>query len=222
MKKTVLILFALLLASLSFAQADSLKLDKKANDRYVAWLIPSASQNIYGLAIGIVGSEAVCNRPYTKHSHGINLQIIGQGLFQTFFINRIKFKDLYPTESPDSLSVLDTEPKRAIHNGLLVSPFGTFTDQVNGISLSSWMSMGKKINGISLNLLWNYYKNVNGITIGFVNHTASTKGLQVGLVNKTIKLKGFQIGLWNKNEKRALPLINWCFKDLESSAENVH
>src|SRR5690554_7685694 len=105
----------------------------------------------------------------------------------------------------------DTIPLRAIHNGLIVSPFGTFTDQVNGLSFSLWMSMGKKINGVSINLLWNFYEKMNGISIGLVNQTAETNGLQIGLVNKSLKLKGIQLGFWNKNEKRSLPIINWNF-----------
>lgn len=200
-------------ATFLFSQSDSLEFDKKAKDRYVAWLIPSVSRNIYGIAIGLVDSEAICNRPYTKFSHGLNVQVPGQGFFQTFYINKMSIKNFYGNKNSDSLNLQDVFPKKAIHNGLIISPLGTFTDQVNGISFSLWMSMGKKINGLSFNLLWNLYEQINGITIGFVNHTALTKGLQIGLVNKTIKLKGFQFGLWNKNEKRSLPFINWNFKD---------
>lgn len=206
------ILLILSSATFSFSQKDSLKFDKKANDRYGCWLIPSASKNIYGIAIGPVGSEAICNRPYTKYSHGLNIQILGQGFFQIFYINKKNFKDFNENDNSDSLSIQNMLPKRAIHNGLLISPLGTFTDQINGVSLSMWMSMGTKINGLSFNLLWNLYKQVNGITIGFFNNSAVTKGLQIGLINKTIELKGFQFGLWNQNEKRSLPLINWNLK----------
>ncbi len=212
MKKFTIIIMILFSATFSFSQNDSLEFDKKSKDRFVIGFIPSASKNIYGIAIGPIGSESICNRPYTKFSHGLNLQIPGQGIFQTFYINKLRFKDFYANEKTDSLSLQDILPKRAVHNGLIISPLGTFTDQVNGISLSLWMSMGKKINGFSFNLLWNLYEQINGLTIGFVNHSAATKGLQIGLVNKTVELKGFQIGLWNKNEKRSFPLINWNFK----------
>ncbi|MBN1338825.1 MAG: hypothetical protein JXA03_05840 [Bacteroidales bacterium] len=207
-----MILLFLLSGTFSFSQSDSLEFNKKAKDRFVIWLIPSASKNIYGISIGPVGSEAICNRPYTKYSHGLNLQIPGQGFFQTFYINKMKFKDFHANEISDSLILQDTLPKKAIHNGLIISPLGTFTDQVNGISFSLWMSMGEKINGLSFNFLWNLYEQINGISIGLVNHAALTKGVQIGLVNKTIKLKGFQFGLWNKNETRSLPIINWNFK----------
>ena len=213
MKRIPIILLILISSTYSFSQSDSLKFDKKAKNRYVIWLIPSASKNIYGIAIGPVGSEVICNRPYTKSSYGLNLQIIGQGFFQTFYINKVKFKDFHTNENIDSLGLQDTLLKRAIHNGLIISPLGTFTDQVNGISFSLWMSMGKKINGLSFNLLWNLYQQINGVSIGLVNHTAITKGIQIGLVNKTKKLRGFQFGFWNKNEKRSLPIINWNFED---------
>lgn len=213
MKRIQVILLVLFSATLSVAQSDSLEIDKKARDRFVIWFIPSASTNIYGIAIGPVGSEAICNRPYTKYSHGLNLQIPGQGVLQTFYINKIKLKDFKNNENSDSLVMHDTIPYRAVHNGLIISPLGTFTDQVNGISFSLWMSMGKKINGVSFNLLWNFYEQINGITIGFVNHTAKTSGVQIGLFNKTMKLKGLQFGLWNKNEKRSLPIVNWNFNE---------
>lgn len=220
MKRLTFILLLLSLTNFSFSQNDTIKFDKKAKDRFGIWLIPSASKNIYGIAIGPVGSEAICNRPYTKYSHGLNLQILGQGFFQTFYINKVKFKDFHANENTDSLSLQDTLPLRAIHNGLMISPLGTFTNQVNGISFSLWMSMGQKINGLSINLLWNLYEQINGITLGFVNQTAVTNGLQIGLVNKTKKLRGFQFGLWNKNDKRSLPIINWNFKGNKSAAHN--
>jgi hypothetical protein len=200
-------------AIFSFSQNDTILPDKKKTDRYVFWLIPSAATNIYGIAIGPFGSEAVCKRPYTKYSHGLNFQVLGQGFLQTFYINKVKFKDFRKTGNNDSISTIDTIPKRAIHNGLLISPFGSFTDQVNGISFSMWMSMGRKINGLSFNLLWNLYHKINGVSIGLVNHAFMTKGLQIGIVNKTVKLRGFQFGLWNKNERRSLLIINWNFKD---------
>ncbi|GAB1418421.1 hypothetical protein MASR2M12_11860 [Bacteroidales bacterium] len=212
MKKLTILAIILYSALLSFSQNDTLTLDKKKTDRFAIWLIPSAATNIYGIAIGVVGSEAICHRPYTKFSHGLNFQIIGQGFFQTFYINKMKFSELHLRDNNSTGIFNEPAPMRAIHNGLILSPFGTFTDQVNGISFSLWMSMGMKINGLTFNLLWNRYEQINGISIGIVNHAALTKGLQIGILNKTKKLQGMQIGLWNKNEKRSLPLINWNFK----------
>lgn len=206
----VIIIFS---TTFSYSQSDTSKHEMKKTNRYIFWLIPSDATNIYGISIGLIGSESICDRPYTKYSHGLNFQIFGQGFFQTFYINKLKFKDFHKSVSEDSSTIIDTTPKRAIHNGLLISSFGTFTDQVNGISFSLWMSMGKKINGLSFNLLWNLYEQINGISIGLVNHAVVTKGMQIGIVNIAKNLKGFQIGLWNKNEKRSLPLLNWSLKE---------
>ena len=214
LKRILLLVIMSFSAVFSFAQSEELKIDNKAKNRYVIWMIPSAATNIYGIAIGPVGSESICNRPYTKFSHGLNIQFIGQGIFQPFYIKHANFEGYNLSDGDEYRSFSDTLYKRALHNGILFSSFGTFTDQVNGISLSPWMSMGKKINGISLNLLWNRYERINGVSIGLVNHTVVCNGVQIGLVNKAKKNRGFQFGFWNINEKRSLPLVNWSFKDL--------
>ena len=211
MKRIFILILILCSVSFIFSQVDSIPINKEAKNRYVVWVVPSDAKNIYGIAIGLVGSEAICNRPYTKFSHGLNIQIPGQGFFQTLYFNKLTFIDFFKNKSSDSLNPKDTLPKRAIHNGVLISLLGTFTDQVNGVSFSLWMSMGKKVNGISCNFIWNFYEQINGVSIGLVNHTLTTNGVQIGLINKTKKLNGFQFGLWNKNEKRGLPLINWNF-----------
>lgn len=212
--KLLHILFSILCSTaFLFSQTDSLEFDTGAQDRYVAWLIPSAAKNIYGLAIGPVGSESLCNIPYTSYSHGLNVQLPGQGFILTSKINKLKFKDPNEHENLEISDLNETIPRRAVHKGLIMSPFGTLTDQVNGISFSAWMSGGKQINGLSLNLLSNFYEQVNGISIGLLNQAAMTRGMQIGLVNNSLALRGFQFGIWNKNEKRSLPILNWNFSD---------
>jgi hypothetical protein len=186
---------------------DSIKLDKLKRDRYIIWLLPSAATNIYGIAVGLFGSDALCNSPYTKYSHGINFQVFGQGFVNTFYINKVDFSNEFLQETHN-----DSTWRRAVHNGILLSTFGTWTDKVNGISFSLWMSAGTKVNGISCNLLWNLYHQINGVSIAAFNRTAITKGFQIGFLNKSNELRGFQFGIWNKNEKRSLPIINWNFK----------
>ena len=66
MKRISIILLILISATFSFSQNDSLEFDKKAKDRFGIWLIPSASKNIYGIAIGPVGSEAICTNTGTR------------------------------------------------------------------------------------------------------------------------------------------------------------
>jgi hypothetical protein len=194
MAKKIILLLNLMIATLvSFSQHDSTRIDTNKINRYVVWFIPSAADNIYGIAIGPVGSEAICDRPYTKYSHGLNLQIIGQGIFQAFYIPKFDFNNFYKYENPDEgFKLNDTLYKRVVHNGIMISPFGSFSDQINGLSLSLWMSMGRKVNGLSFNLLWNLYGQINGVSLGIVNYSYITKGLQIGLVNRPKKLKGIQ------------------------------
>jgi hypothetical protein len=215
MKKKLMIFLLLIVTALSHAQSDTSRLAKISRNRYAIALIPSGARNIYGIAIGPVGSEAFCNLAYTKYSHGLNLQIPGQGFFQVFYIKSYFFGKAEQTPDNDSLAFYDTLPLRAVHNGLIISPFGTFTPKVNGISLSLFMSMGRTVNGISINPLWNLYEKINGFTIGVVNTVSTMKGVQIGIFNKTANLHGVQIGLWNKNQKRSLPILNWNFKRSE-------
>lgn len=212
MKRKLLIILLLLLTAVSFAQNDTSRLAKISRNRYAFALVPSAARNIYGIAIGPVGSEAICNLSHTRYSHGLNLQIPGQGFLQVFYIHKNEFDELSLTPESDSLAAYDTLPMRAVHNGLMLSPFGTFTPKVNGISLSLFMSLGQTVNGVSINALWNLYDKINGLTIGAVNTVGTVKGVQIGIVNKTANLHGAQFGLWNKNQKRSLPFINWNFK----------
>ena len=197
----------------AFAQDDTTRLAKISRNRYAIALIPSGARNIYGIAIGPMGSEGFCNLAYTKYSHGLNLQIPGQGFLLAFHISIIaNFGETEQTPENDSLAFYDTMPLRAVHNGLILSPFGTFTSEVNGISLSLFMSLGQTVNGVSINALWNLYDKVNGVTIGAVNTIGTVKGVEIGLVNKTAHLHGLQFGLWNKNQMRSLPIVNWNFK----------
>jgi hypothetical protein len=58
---------------------------------------------------------------------------------------------------------------------------------------------------------WSEIYLLKGLQLGALNDGEITHGLQMGLVNRTKKLNGIQIGLWNSNQKRKLPIINWCF-----------
>lgn len=221
MKKKLLIILLLFFTTVSFAQNDTTWLAKISRNRYAFALVPSAARNIYGIAIGPVGSEAICNLTYTRYSHGLNLQIPGQGFLQVFYINKTGIGETEQTPENDSLAAYDTLPVRAVHNGLMFSPFGTFTPKVNGISLSLFMSLGQTVNGVSINTFWNLYNKIYGVAIGAVNTVGTVKGVQIGIVNETAKLHGLQFGLWNKNQKRSLPFINWNFKKEEKHQQQV-
>lgn len=172
--------------------------------------MPNAKSNVYGLALGLVGSEAICNVPYEKKSHGVNLQF-GQGFFTFFYPFPFNSQDSIIS---DSLVTYRANEKyiRATHNGLLVSVFGTWTPVTNGVAISGLSSLGGKMNGLALNPILAKYVHLNGISFALFNQSFEVKGVQFGLVNRTTDLRGFQFGLWNVNKKRRLPFINWSFK----------
>jgi hypothetical protein len=153
-----------------------------------------------------VGSEAICNVSHTRKSFGINIQLIGQGIFVPMNRDVFRFEQLLKNPMPE---LVDQISARASHSGLLISTFGTYTDVSNGLVLSAGFSYGRKMNGFALNLCSGKYIHVNGIELGVQNQAHKVNGLQVGLFNRCVELNGLQIGLWNVNEKRKLPLINW-------------
>lgn len=204
-------LFILFMSSVVFSQESKLDTVKR-NNSYGIWLLPSAKDNIYGIAIGLFGSEIICDKKNVKHSHGLNIQLLGQGFFIPINKNAFSYKALFSTDSSYMVSIMDSSNTKAVHNGILISGFGTMTEISNGLVFSPWFSMGKKVNGLAFNLFANKYTVSNGVSIAFSNESYKTNGVQIGIVNRTRKLKGFQFGLWNVNNKRKLPILNWCFK----------
>ena len=178
----------------------------KPNNAYVFHFIPSVKDNIYGIAFGPIGSEAICNAIKLRRTHGLNIQLIGQGFFIP--MNRKEF-DFEQILLPLDSIFFSTQNTRSLHNGLLLSTTGTYTDISNGIVLSAGCSFGRKVNGVAMNLFANKYYVANGVELGVQNQAHKVNGLQVGLFNRCVELNGLQIGLWNVNEKRKLPLINW-------------
>ncbi|MEN9743292.1 MAG: hypothetical protein RLZZ65_1097 [Bacteroidota bacterium] len=185
---------------------ENLAFKLKPDNAYVFHFIPSVKDNIYGISLGPIGSEAICNAIKLRRTHGINIQLIGQGFFIPLNRKEFAFEQiLLPLDS----SFFTAQNTRSLHNGLLLSTFGTFTDFSNGIVLSAGCSFGRKVNGLAINLFASKYYVANGVELGIQNQAHKVNGLQVGLFNRCVELNGLQIGLWNVNEKRKLPLINW-------------
>ncbi len=212
MKKRLFLLYFVLILAISGFSANINHSDTvKVKNKVILGLLPSKANHIYGLAFGLIGSECMCAVTYKRYSHGLNIQIPGQGVFWTgMFVKSFK------KYKPKKYNIKDYEKDedtwvKSCHNGLLLSLTGTFTSKINGVSLSPWMSRGYIHNGIAINLLFNDYMFFNGIAIGLKNRTYEIKGIQIGLINHAKKMKGIQIGLWNKNEHRSLPIINWGF-----------
>jgi len=160
--------------------------------RYLLAYQPGKAQTIYGIAIGIVGHDVICNAPYNQTTSGINLQI-GAGLFH--------WHDIPFRYKPDPHWLLmDINDQKSITNGLQCSIFGTQTDVVNGVAISGFVSVGDRLNGLALNLGSSHYTLVNGMTVSFRNTALKTNGVQIGIINSSNQMNGVQIGLWNNVE----------------------
>jgi hypothetical protein len=183
---------------------DYLPEKKKA---YGVRLLPSVVPQFYGFALGLVGSDAICNLPYTKTTNGINIQLFGTGFTALLNPTEFSYESMF-NEKSGWMQNPNTIPK-TVHNGLLISLFGTLTPVSNGIMLGGLSSAGNLMNGLSVNGLHNKYTKANGICIAFINQCYAQNGIQIGLINRSTKLKGLQIGLWNINAKRKLPLLNF-------------
>lgn len=94
-------------------------------------------------------------------------------------------------------------------NGLALTPYISFIEEVNGISIVGGESIITRCNGLMLTIYINSVYELNGIQLSAFNKAQKVKGIQFGIINKTKSLKGFQVGLWNVNSKRKLPFINW-------------
>lgn len=202
-----LMFFYVSITNISFSQSDSINKSEKS---YVFRFLPSAKKNLYGIGLGFFGSEVICDVYHTRHSHGLNIQIIGQGLFVPLNRKAFSYDVLFATDT--SWMIKENKSYKVRHNGVLLSGFGTMTEVSNGIVISGLSSLGYYLNGLGFNLLNSKYTYVNGVSVSLNNQSYQVKGLQIGLINKTRKLNGFQIGLWNCNEKRKLPIINWSLR----------
>lgn len=207
MKIIIPLVFSFILISnalISIAQ------NQPEGNAYGLGFLPSKKKNIYGISLGLIGSEVYCSYDGLRSSHGINLQLFGNGGFiilTKHFWNQKGFAD----DSVFQVGLSDQTFFKVRNNGLIISIFGTNTSITNGIAISGLVSNGMIINGLGLNLLSNNYVKANGLFISLFNQSYKTNGIQIGLVNRSKHIKGLQIGLWNVNSKRKLPLINWGF-----------
>lgn len=205
-----LFFFALISLSLGLCAQVKINPNDFLPDKQKAYgvrLLPSIVPQFYGLALGLVGSDAICNLPYTKTTNGINVQLFGTGFTALLNPTEFSYEAMFNEES-GWMQNRNIMPK-AVHNGLLISGFGTLTPVSNGIMLGGLSSAGNLMNGLSINGLQNKYTTANGICIALINQCYELNGIQIGLINRSTKLKGLQIGLWNINSKRKLPLLNF-------------
>ncbi len=181
--------------------------------------IPQVETKINGIATGIfINSMKHSGDSLTTQINGISIELVGIGFFlplaPTDVLYDLKEEDYKKQNKLDS--VLKTFHKINYKiNGLSLSGGGLGGHEIliNGVSLSAINNLNGRLNGVSICPLFNAIGRSKGLSIGLFNWSIETIGLQIGGLNSTKKLKGIQIGIWNTNQKRALPFINWSFKD---------
>lgn len=205
-----LFFFALISLSLGLCAQVKINPNDSLPDKQKAYgvrLLPSVVPQFYGLALGLVGSDAICNLPYTKTTNGINIQLFGMGFLALLNPKEFSYEALFNKES--GWMLIPSATPKTVHNGLLISGIGTTTAISNGVVISGLSSMSTLMNGLAITGFQNKYTTANGICIALVNQCYAHNGIQIGLINRSTKLKGLQIGLWNINGQRTLPLINF-------------
>jgi len=185
-------------------------------NRTPIWAFPSCGNTIHGIAVGLADIKDSC----ITNVNGIRLEAIGLGL-------GVGFLGYHPSYDVND-SILMNQPPTGTINGINLSLFGTIKfDNLNGLTIGGFAQALNNVNGVMISLAGNISTEFSGLQLSVMGNDAYSvkglqlcmvsnsvhdlKGVQIGLINQSQKTKGFQIGLWNINEKRKLPIINWCF-----------
>lgn len=208
MTRTLLTTILLIFGFNSYSQSVEFS-DGYVDKKYVIWYSPSRATHVYGLMINLLFKESATCYPTT---YGVELNINPLGLFAPVMILLGSLDTAF--NSPPSLQQTDTTDfsKFKKINGLHIALLNMEPTVINGLNINAFASRETVTNGLTLSLLSNKEYKTNGATIAlFGNHSTRCKGVQIGIHNTCRQLKGVQFGLWNKNQKRSLPLINWCW-----------
>jgi len=211
MKKTALIVFALLLSLNAISQtyyknSDTTEVRK---NRFGLWTTPFKVTHVYGILFNIWPSNSNTPPPII---YGAELNLHPAGVivppartFVYFFFPHLH----YPT---DNIDANEFKYFKKIY-GLQLGIFTSEPRDIYGLDINACGTLESNTHGITISPIVNMHYIMNGLTFGLIgNHDVKCNGVQIGISNSCADLKGFQFGLWNRNQHRVLPLINWAFK----------
>jgi hypothetical protein len=222
MRKVVTIALFLFIGLGLFSQNDSIsfKQEKQTDSKYIAWIYPSWATHVYGVMFNFWSLSDTNKSKRLSKTYGAEINLNPIGVFSPFVtvVHCIDPKTHTPlTNSADSL---DLGSFREI-NGLQIGLLNLDPTIINGVDINLTGSFGSVTNGVTISGVLNKHYIINGVTVAIIgNHDSKCNGVQIGLINSCNELKGIQLGLWNKNQKRSLPIINWCFKKKRTSSNN--
>ncbi len=186
---------------------DSNNIDKK----YVIWYSPSHATHVYGLMVNFFFKEGVWYQNTYPTTYGVELNLNPIGIVAPLMILLASTDSAF--NSPPLLTDTVNFSSFKQINGLQIALLNMDVTVINGLNINAFASRETATNGLTFSLLSNKEYFTNGLTLALLgNHNTRCYGVQIGLVNSCRKLRGVQLGLWNKNQKRSLPIINWCWK----------
>ena len=170
-----------------------------------------SSQKIYGITLNPWTSKYNLSKKLSIY--GGHIQFCPLAPFVIMYnIPSFFSKEIFE-RNPSRFDTLPNSDERKIIYGLNITCADWGFSEVNGLDLNIGASEVINVNGVSISGLYNVNSCINGLAVSILcNRNGICNGIEVSLINNTIKLHGFQIGLWNINQKRSLPLLNWCFK----------
>jgi hypothetical protein len=202
-------------------------------DYFPIWSFTQDSARIHGISFGFLTDNVDAGQTLTN---GLRLELLGLGfllpLFPASTIARSdeEFHDVMNRVRKQNVNGVNLCTKGTVGdcavNGMSCGGIGQSLVEVNGVTLSTMMNLVQKQNGLMMSMfndafvmhggqlgLSNNAYHCSGLQCAALNNYAHiTHGLQIGLFNKAETLHGVQVGLWNVNQKRKLPLLNWCFR----------
>lgn len=179
--------------------------------KYLLWFMPSKAQKIYGITLNPWISEDNFSKKVSIY--GGHLQFCPLAPFTILYnVNNIFRNDYFDSDLGNFDSMPPQEERKIIY-GINLTCCDWGFSEVYGLDLNIGASEIVDVKGVSLSGIYNINTSINGLAISLIcNKNRDCTGLEIGLINNSLKLRGLQIGLWNKNQKRSLPLLNWCFK----------
>jgi hypothetical protein len=224
--KYFLVLFFIFFSLISFSQTE------KRRDYFPLWTFDQPNIRIHGVSVGFLTDNTSLGITLTN---GLRLELLGLG----FLLPIMPMSPI--ANSPEDFELVSERGINQKVNGINLSLTGTVGScHINGVTLGAMGQSHFRVNGITASFFMNFVQQQNGLMcamfndsycmrgmqIGFsndaysangvqvaalANYAEKMNGLQIALVNKTKDLDGIQIGLWNVNQKRKLPIVNWCF-----------
>lgn len=181
--------------------------------RYIVWYTPSSAETINGIGIGPMNSGSGSIRPHRQTVNGLQFELPGTGFLrfpletpQRSYLQNAGI-DRGGVEVNGVLAALMGSAGVNTVNGLFISPFFGFADEVNGISCNSINFIGSS-EGLTLGIV-NSVRDGNGTSIGLYNTSEDFDGIQIGLFNVRERGDGLQIGLINIKGGSFLPFLNF-------------